>query len=160
MKINNLAFADDIVLPQIMNTNSKNWSLQWQSQKKPKILLDSECLEVVSAYKYLGVWFDSKLDWKLHKETILAKRRAYTMMRFGICKTLPVKTCVNLWEVLIRPILEYAEVWGGGVWEAAEKLQREIGKLILGAPTRTANEVVLGGSGMVGTQGSQGQGPA
>ena len=41
---------------------------------------------------------------------------------------------MNLWEVLVRPILEYAaEVWGGGGWEAAEKLQREVGKLILGA---------------------------
>ena len=33
------------------------------------------------------------------------------------------------------------------LWEAAEKLQREVGKLILGAPTRTANEVVLGDLG-------------
>src|SRR5690606_37517769 len=47
-----------------------------------------------------------------------------------------------------RPILEYAaEVWGDGGWEAAEKLQREVGKLMLGAPTRTANEVVLGDLG-------------
>ena len=70
------------------------------------------------------------------------------MVGFGACKILPVKASVNLWEVLVRPILEYAaEVWGGGVWEAAEKLQREIGKLILGAPTRTANEVVLGDLG-------------
>ena len=36
---------------------------------------------------------------------------------------------------------------GGGEWEAAEKLQREVGTLILGAPTRTANEVVLGDLG-------------
>ena len=98
--------------------------------KIPKISLEDDILELVKAYKYLGVWFDSKLDWKLHKETILAKarRRAYTMMGFGVCKILPVKTCVNLWAVLVRPILEYAaEVWGGGGWEAAEKLQREVG---------------------------------
>ena len=70
------------------------------------------------------------------------------MVGFGACKILPVKASVNLWEVLVRPILEYAaEVWGRGVWEAAEKLQREVGKLILGAPTRTANEVVLGDLG-------------
>jgi hypothetical protein len=119
-------------------------------KKKPEILLEGDSLEIVNAYKYLGVWFDSKLDWKLQKETILAKarRRAYTMMGFGVCKILPVKSCVNLWEVLVRPILEYAaEVWGDGGWEAAEKLQRKVGKLILGAPTRTANEVVLGDLG-------------
>ena len=60
---------------------------------------------------------------------------------------LPVKTCVTLWEVLVRPILEYAgEVWGEGLWEEAEKLQREVAKTIL-SPTRTANEAVLGDLG-------------
>ena len=55
----------------------------------------------------------------------------------------------------------YPRVRSGGVgeggWEAAEKLQREVGKLILGDPTRTANEVVLGGLGLVGTQSVPGQ---
>ena len=55
---------------------------------------------------------------------------------------------MNLWEVLVRPILEYAgEVWGEGPWEEAEKLQREVAKIILNAPTRTANEAVLGDLG-------------
>jgi len=104
----------------------------------------------VKAYKYLGVWFDTNLTWRLHKATILAKakRRAYTMMGFGVCKILPAAACINLWEVLVRPILEYAgEVWGEGPWEEAEKLQREVGRLILGVPARTANEVVLGDLG-------------
>ena len=30
--------------------------------KKPKIFLEGDCLEVVEAYKYLGVWFDTKLN--------------------------------------------------------------------------------------------------
>ena len=89
--------------------------------KKPNISLEVDSLELVNAYTYLGVWFDSKMDWKLHKETILARRRAYTMMGFGVCKILPVKTCVNLWEVLVRPILEYAaEVWGWRVGSSRE----------------------------------------
>ena len=48
----------------------------------------------------------------------------------------------------MRPTLEYAaEVWGEGPWEEAEKLQREMGKMILGAPARTTNEAVLGDLG-------------
>ena len=81
---------------------------------EPEVLLYGERLEVVKEYKYLGVWFDVDLSWKLHKETILAKakKRAYTMMGFGVCRLLPVTTCVHLWEVLVRPILEYAsEIW-------------------------------------------------
>ena len=149
VRINNLAFADDIVLianneeelqelVSIASNHARAWRFTFNTKKCkvmvfngkskiPKISLEDDSLELVKAYKYLGVWFDSKLDWKLHKETILAKarRRAYTMMGFGVCKILPVKTCVNLWEVLVRPILEYAaEVWGGGGWDAAGKLQR------------------------------------
>ena len=49
---------------------------------------------------------------------------------------------------MVRPTLEYAaEIWGGGPWEEADKLQREIGKLILGAPIRTTNEAVMGDLG-------------
>ena len=77
-----------------------------------------------------------------------AKKRAYVMFGFGIGKALPTRTCVNLWEVLVRSILEYgSEVWGGGPWEEAEKLQREIAKVILKVPIRTANEAVLGDLG-------------
>ena len=132
MRINNLAFADDIVLianteeelqelVSIASNHARAWRFTFNTKKCkvvvfngkskiPKISLEDDSLELVKAYKYLGVWFDSKLDWKLHKETILAKvrRRAYTMMGFGVCKILPVKTCVNLWEVLVRPIVEYA----------------------------------------------------
>ena len=70
------------------------------------------------------------------------------MMGFGIYKLLPASTCVRPWEVLVRPIPEYAsEVWGEGPWEEAEKLQMEIGRLILGVSTQTPNEMVLGDLG-------------
>ena len=119
VRINNLAFADDIVLTandedelQELVTIAENYAQAWKfafntkkckimvfngRKKKPKIFLEGERLEIVNAYKYLGVWFDTKLDWKLHKETILAKakRRAYTMVGFGACKILPVKASTS-----------------------------------------------------------------
>ena len=78
---------------------------------QPTITLDSDNLEVVKEHKYLGVWLDEKLNWKTHKAYVLAKakKRAYTILGFRVNKLLPVKTCVTLWEVLVRPILEYAE---------------------------------------------------
>ena len=112
--------------------------------------LDSDNLEVVKEYKCLGVWLDEKLNWKTHKAYILAKakKRTYIIFGFGVNKLLPVKTCVTLWEVLVRPILEYAgEIWDEGLWEEAEKLQREVAKTILSAPARTANGDVLGDLG-------------
>ena len=74
-----------------------------------------ECFEVVNEYKYLGVWFDSKLNWKLHKETILrkAKKRAYVMMCFGIYKLLPASTCVRLVKFWSGPSSNMLVRFGG-----------------------------------------------
>ena len=42
---------------------------------QPTITLDSDNLEVVKEYKYLGVWLDEKLNWKTHKAYVLAKAK-------------------------------------------------------------------------------------
>ena len=45
---------------------------------------------------------------------------------------LSVKASVNLWESLVRSIVEYAsQIWGDEVWEEGEKLQAEMGRRIL-----------------------------
>jgi len=168
-KLNNFCFADDAVLVAesrrdlqvLLNAAEKyanSWKLSFNVSKckvmvfnrkaaSPALLLDGKGLEEVKQYKYLGVWFDGRVSWKLHKTTVLdkARRRAYMMLGFGVCKALPIRTCLKLWEILVRPILEYAaEVWCDGIWEEAERLQREVGKVFLGLPVNTANEVVLG----------------
>merc|ERR1712081_111314 len=46
---------------------------------------------------------------------------------------------------LVRQVLEYgAETWGGGKWEAAKTLQRQIGRFILGHRRNSNNCTVLG----------------
>jgi hypothetical protein len=52
---------------------------------------------------------------------------------------------------ILRPILEYgAEVWGEKKkWEAGEKLQREMGRRVLGVSKMTTNEVVQGELGLM-----------
>jgi hypothetical protein len=121
IQVSNLAFADDIALLantkedlqamlQIAERYARKWKFTFNTKKckvmvfnrvgeNPDVFLDGDRLEVVKAYKYLGVWFDTNITWKLHKETILAKakRRAYTMMGFGVCKILPAATCIKLW---------------------------------------------------------------
>ena len=110
--LNNLVFADDVVLLannkgelqallSIAEKYARTWNFTFNTKKckvivftkrdaAPEIRLYGECLEVVKEYRYLGVWFDVDLSWKLHKETILAKakKRAYTMMGFGVCRLL------------------------------------------------------------------------
>ena len=46
---------------------------------------------------------------------------------------------------MIRAGLEYgAEIWGGGQWEEAELIQREVGRRILGCSRMTSNAAVRG----------------
>ena len=53
--------------------------------------------------------------------------------------------CCMVWNALVRPVLEYgAVIWGDVKWEEAERVQREMGKMILRCSSKMANEVVLG----------------
>ena len=108
-------------LVKIAERYARKWNFAFNTKKckvlvfnskgaQPTVTLNNDRLEVVQEYKYLGVWLDEKLNWKSHKAYVLAKakKRAYTIFGFRVNKLLPVKVCVNLWEVLVRPILEYA----------------------------------------------------
>ena len=54
---------------------------------------------------------------------------------------LSVPACINLWDALVRSILEYgAEVWGEGEWEEAELIQREMGRRILRCNSKTTTK--------------------
>jgi hypothetical protein len=58
---------------------------------------------------------------------------------------LSVKAAEKVWKALVRPKVEYgAEIWGGGDWEEGEKLQRNMGKRILGLKESPTNEAVRG----------------
>ena len=58
---------------------------------------------------------------------------------------LGVSDCVRAWQALVRPVLEYGVVvWGDAKWEQAERVQREMAKMILRCSSKMANEVVLG----------------
>ena len=124
-KLSNLAFADDIALVansardlqklvKIAERYARKWNFAFNTKKckvlvfnhkgaQPTVTLDNDRLDVVREYKYLGVRFDEKLNWKTHKAYVLAKakKRAYTIFGFKVNKLLPVKVCVNLWEVLV-----------------------------------------------------------
>jgi len=69
---------------------------------------------------------DRKGGWKEHKRVILekARRKAYQVFGFGVRRGLSVRAAVKLWEVVVRPMLEYgAEVWVRE-WEEAETTER------------------------------------
>jgi hypothetical protein len=99
-------------------------------------------------YKYLGVELDRRLSFVDFKIRIAGKARQNRarIWRMGMNNgTLSVKACINMWETLVKSILEYgAEVWGEGQWEEGEIIQREMGRRILRCSDKTTNEAVIG----------------
>jgi len=110
----------------------------------------------VSVYKYLGVELDTRLILSDFRKRLVAKARmnvskVWSMgMRHG---SLSVKASVNLYEALVRSVLEYGAEIGSTrpgdekekeQWEEAERVQREMGRRILRCHGKTTNEAVLG----------------
>jgi hypothetical protein len=110
--------------------------------------LGTTILEEVNVYKYLGIEFDQGLTFREFKDRIADKARRGNLIAWSRKMreaNLSVKANVNVWDVMVRPNLEYgAAVWGFGGWEEAEVLQRETGRKILGVPTQAVKEAIRG----------------
>ena len=102
-------------------------------------------LKIVRSYKYLGIEVTADWNMNLTKRTMELKARrnmqlAYSM---GVSKGLvTIKAGVNIWNALVRSVLEYGvQVWiGNEQWKEAELIQRSMSGLLLNtiATTTTA----------------------
>ena len=105
-------------------------------------------IKQVQTYKYLGLNVKGNLRWKILRERLVKKTRKNLTIAWAMgiqAGFLSVKAADAVWKTLVRPIAEYgAEIWGDEKWEEMEKIQREMGKRILGLNQSTNNEVVLG----------------
>ena len=169
-----LLYADDIVLLaesqrdlQRMLDVVTEYSRQWRFRVNPKkgkseVMLFGRKprnkdrkwwlagVEIgeTSMYKYLGIELRSGLSFAHYKTKIIAEARKRMMLVWAMGMSegvLGVADCVRAWQALVRPVLEYGVVvWGDAKWEQAERVQREMGKMILRCSPKLANEVVLG----------------
>jgi len=110
--------------------------------------LGEQLIKQVHSYKYLGVELDTKLTFCDFKKRIKEKARRnvsriWYMGMYDGC--LSVKATINLYQALVRSVLEYAcEIWGDEIWDEGERVQREMGRRILRCNGKTTNEAVLG----------------
>jgi hypothetical protein len=127
-------------------------------QKKQKEarrwMLGGKQIEETARHKYLGMDLVKGIHFKTLKDRLLknARRRMMIVWAMGMRGgELPVQDCCSVWKALVRPALEYgAEVWGAVQWEEAERVQREMAKMILRCSTMMANAVALGELGWKG----------
>ena len=96
-----------------------------------KIYLNNIALERCNTYKYLGVFFDHKLDWKAHIEHISNKisRSCGALAKLRHC--VDTKTLVNVYHALVNSYVRYGIIaWGSASNSALKPLQTLINKAI------------------------------
>ena len=99
-----MAFNNDKCKIMMLNTPGKEVDFQ----------LGSACLEKVTEYKYLGVVFSNKRLTSLythHFKRVVerAEKRINCIRHFGFDSDgLRPATCISMYKILVRPILEYA----------------------------------------------------
>ncbi len=94
----------------------------------PVNIQESE-IEIVTSYKYLGVYFNNKLDWSDNTVQVYKKgqNRIHLLRQlrsFGVCQAL-LKT---FYDSVVSSVILYAVTcWGGGL---LEKEKNKLNKLI------------------------------
>lgn len=120
--------------------------------RRNKPLLSPVCIggtdvEVVSAYKYLGVTLDNKLDWSTNTQAVYKKglSRLYFLRRlrsFHVCN----KMLQMFYQSVVASTILFAVVsWGAGIKaKDANKLRKLIRKAesVVGSKLVTLEEVV------------------
>ena len=98
------------------------------------------------SYKYLGIELDNHLNFRLARETIRRKaRKGIVLATNAYWKGINARAGEQVWEQMIRPIIEYAsEIWFTGKETDLERLQLQVGKALLGVGQSCASEVVRG----------------
>ena len=111
-----------------------------------------QLIKEVLYYKYLGIELDHRLTFKMFKQRVLARARASMNRIWGLgirSGYLSVQCALNLWQGLVRSIMEYgSQVWGNDQWPQGEKVQREMAIRILRCSSFTTYEVIQGELGM------------
>ena len=92
--------------------------------------MDESVLEERSSFKLLGLTFSSKLDWGSYIISIAKTAPKKTRTLFYSTKFLSLEVALYLYELTIRPCIEYCcHVWGGApscYLELVDKVQKWI----------------------------------
>jgi hypothetical protein len=170
-----LLYADDIVLMArsgvelrqmlaVVEAFSHKWRFRFSAVKSKVMVVNSmapgpmemrdfrlygERMEVVRAFKSLGVSVESGGGWSVVCSALMGSAAKVSGMLVGIgCRAnkLSVTVGKRLWDAMVAPVLNYgAEVWAAPVssGEKIERVMRKSAKTMLGCVTSTATDFVL-----------------
>ena len=113
---------------------------------------NKERLEIVTEYKYLGVYFAKNNSFFKTKKYIAdqATKAVFSLIKKARNMHLTIDLQLELFDKLVKPILLYGcEVWGFGNIEVIERVQLKFLKNILKLKTSTPNYMVYGEVGIM-----------
>ena len=126
-----------------LNVTKCKWTLFGTNRRLnavtlPDIKISNEPVEHVTSYKYLGLHFDAKLNWKVHVDYLEKKLR----QRLGVLKRIrsfiDQETALLLYNTLIMPIIDYCDtVYLNCPVTCLNRIQRLMlrgGRIILNVP--------------------------
>ena len=96
-----------------------------------RIFLNNTSLQSCDTYKYLGVFFDSKLNWKTHINYICNKisKSCGALAKLRHC--VDTTTLLNVYHALINSYVRYGIIaWGSASKAAVKPLQTIVNKAI------------------------------
>ena len=109
-------------------------------------------VDKVNSYKYLGLYFTSRLSWTKALSTLAQQAERAMNCIFSLerkCNGIPVKTAIDLFNTVVTPVLTYgSEVWGFTYRTQIEKVVFNFCKKLLGVGSFCSNQAVLGECGL------------
>jgi len=104
-------------------------------------------LPVVRCYKYLGMTINERLDMSDHLKYLKQKINCLAYSFYAVRKvSLDVKFNQNIWQLIVRPLLEYAQNYvsylSGREKKKLEVLYRTSLRLFIGFKKRVSNSIV------------------
>ena len=113
----------------------------------PDLYFNKEMIDNVSNHKHLGVTICSNLSWRIHIFNVYEKASKKLNLLKGLKLKLGRETLIQLYKCLIRPQMEYADVfWEGcSVSESdlLENIQYQSAKMVKGAMQGTSKSRLL-----------------
>ena len=117
-------------------------------RKNEKWYYNNNVIECVTYYKYLGLFYSSRLNWSYGTKTLsIQSQKSVNMLKRVIskCQNLPFKIIFKLFDTTIMPILTYAsEVWGYQPYSDIENVQVNFCKYLVHVGGKTSNVAVMG----------------
>ena len=116
--------------------------------RSEKWIYGGETMSVVNAYKYLGLYFTTKISFSYACEDIASRAKKAVFAIFHIlyrldCSSFQIFT--KLFDAQVQPILQYgAEIWALDKGEMIEKVHLYALKRFLNVDSKTPNDLIYG----------------